>query len=129
MSKANAQEITLHYYEDTYKEKFTLYNARYNASIPAYVFELGPVNDKDFKFDTGLFSQGITDEYGGILAANKLAEDVAAFLRPEYRRFNYEISGVEEPLVSYAGEFPDYFETDPYRRVLTNHFKLKQKGT
>lgn len=124
ISKTNAEKITLQYYEDSYGEKFTVYGARYNSLIPAYVFELGPVSDPNIKFQTGLFSQNITDEYGGILAAHKLSEDVAAFLRTEYGRLNYEVSGVEEPLVSYAGESPDYFETDPYRRVLTNHFKL-----
>jgi hypothetical protein len=124
ISRINAQKETIQYYENTYNEKFKVYDSKYNPLIPAYIFELGPVNNKNIRFDTGLFSQGITDEYGGIIAALKLSKDVGAILEAEYGHLNYEVSAAEEPLVWYAGESADYFETDPNKRVLNNHYNL-----
>lgn len=124
ISRTIAQKETIQYYENAYKEKFMIYDSEYNFLIPAYIFEMGPVNNKNIKFDTSLFCQGITDEYGGILASIKLSQDIGTILQTEYRYLNYEISAAEEPLASYAGESADYFETDPSKRVLRNHYNL-----
>lgn len=124
ISKMKAEKETVLFFEETYNEEFTVYHSEYNPLIPAYVIELGPMNSKDIKFDTGLFVQGITDEYGGILAAKKLSQDVKSILMTEYQELNMEISASEEPLVSYAGESADYFETNVNERVLKNHYNL-----
>ena len=124
ISKMNAEKKAVQFFENTYKEDFTVYHSEYNPLIPAYVFELGPTSSKDIKFTTGLFVQGITDEYGGILAARKLSQDVGSILNTEYQELNLEVSAWEEPLVSYAGEAADYFETNPGERVLKNHYNL-----
>jgi len=124
ISKRNAEKETLQFYENTYHEEFKVYQSEFNPLIPAYVFVLGPINNKDIMFDTGLFVQGITDEYGGILASMKLSKDVRAILEPEYQELNIDITAREEPLVSYAGETADYFETNVKERVLKNHYNL-----
>lgn len=124
ISKMSAQKEAVQFFENTYEEKFTVYHSEYNPLIPAYVFELGPTKNKEIKFDTGLFVQGITDEYGGVLAAEKLSQDVESILKPEYQELNLEVNAWEEPLVSYAGEAADYFETNPKKRVLKNHYNL-----
>lgn len=124
ISKMKAEKETVQFFEKTYKEEFTVYHSEYNPLIPAYVFELGPKSKEDIKFTTGLFVQGITDEYGGILASVKLSQDVESILETEYQELNIDIIAMEEPLVSYAGEAADYFETNPDERVLKNHYSL-----
>lgn len=124
ISKMKAEKETVQFFENTYNEEFTVYHSEYNPLIPAYVFELGPTGNKDIKFDTGLFVQGITDEYGGILASIKLSEDVGSILNTEHQELNLDVIAMEEPLVSYAGETADYFETNPNERVLKNHYNL-----
>lgn len=124
ISKMKAQRETIEYYENAYKEKFIVYNSEYNPLIPAYIFGLGPVNNKNIKFDTGLFCQEISDEYGGMLASLKISEDIGSILQKEYGYLKYEISAEEDPLASYAGESPDYFQTNPKLRVLKNHYNV-----
>jgi len=124
ISKMKAEKETVQFFEETYNEEFVVYHSEFNPLIPAYVFKLGPMSSKDIKFDTGLFVQGITDEYGGILASIKLSQDVGTILKIEYQELNIDIIAREEPLVSYAGESADYFETNPNERVLKNHYNL-----
>ena len=124
LSRMNAQSETVQYYAAAYKQEFKVYDSEYNPLIPAYIFELGPVNNSNIRFDTGLFCQGITDVYGGILSAKKLSQDIDEILQDEYDSLNYEISAAEDPLASYAGETADYFETNPNVRVLKNHYNL-----
>ena len=124
ISKMIVQKEYLKYYETTYNQKFFVYDSEYNPLIPAYIFEIGPESIKGIKFKTSLYSQGITDEYGGILAASKLSKDLGSILQTEYGHLNYEISASEDPLIWNAVESADYFETDPNVRVLKNHYLL-----
>ncbi|MGB4587661.1 MAG: hypothetical protein WBI17_00300 [Clostridiaceae bacterium] len=124
ISKMKVEKETVKFFKDTYNEEFVVYDSQYNPLIPAYVFELGPMNSKDIKFNTGLYVQGITDEYGGILASLKLSQDVGSILKAEYQELNLDIIAMEDPLVSYAGETADYFEKNPKERVLKNHYNL-----
>lgn len=124
ISRKKAENEAIQFYENTYHEEFDVYQSEYNPLIPAYVFVIGPMNNKDIMFDTGFFVQGITDEYGGILASKKLSDDVGSIIEPEYHELNFDITAREEPLVSYAGETSDYFETNPDKRVLKNHYDL-----
>lgn len=128
ISKMKAQRETIQYYENAYKEKFTVYNSEYNLLIPAYIFELGPVSNKNVKFSTGLFCQGISDEYGGILASLKISEDIGSILQKEYGYLNYEISAVFDVI---------YYEIFPFctskRKPLRNlfcfyFFKFRGRG-
>lgn len=125
ISKAIAQKEYLEYFETTYGEEFTVYGSSYNAKIPDYIFEIGPESDKEVKFDTALYGMGMTDEYGGILAAAKLARDIDGILQPGYGNLDYEVTTSEDPMVGYGGETPDYFETDPAVRVTRNHYLLE----
>ncbi|HSP47406.1 MAG TPA: hypothetical protein VLN47_04950, partial [Clostridiaceae bacterium] len=68
-SKRNAQRDYLQYFETAYGEEFMVYGSTYNPKIPAYIFEIGPESRSGTRFDTALYSMGIADEYGGILAA------------------------------------------------------------
>jgi hypothetical protein len=124
ISRMNKEKETVRFFKNTYKEEFVVYHIVYNPLIPGYVIELGPLNNKDIKFNTGLFVQGITDEYGGILASSKLSQDVKSILETEYQELNIGVIAWEEPLVSYTGESADYFETNPNERVLKNHYNL-----
>lgn len=117
ISRMNKEKETVQFFENTYKQEFVVYHTVYNPLIPGYVIELGPLNDKDMKFNTGLFIQGITDEYGGILASSKLSQEVKSILETEYQELNIGVSAWQEPLVSYAGESADYYETNPNELV------------
>lgn len=125
ISRGITQKEYLQYFETTYGEAFTVYGSSYNPKIPDYIFEIGPESDKEVRFDTALYGMGITDEYGGILAAEKLALDIDAILQPGYGDLDYEVTTSEDPMVGYGGEDPDYFETDPAVRVTRNHYLLE----
>lgn len=125
VSKMLAKRQCLSYFEDAYHQEFEVYGSEYNFKIPAYIFTLGPAEKPEIRFDTALYSMGITDEYGGILAAAKLSEDVSRLLEPTYGELGYEIRAKEDPLTGYGGEAPDYFETDPSIRVKKNHYILE----
>jgi len=78
ISKMKAQEQALQYYQSTYHRNFVVYAAEYNPKIPAYVFVIGPADNQKIKFDTGLFVQGLTDEYGGILGDKSVKKSLPA---------------------------------------------------
>lgn len=125
VSKILAQKRCLDYFESTYQEDFTVYRSEYNFKIPAYIFEMGPASQPEVRFDTALYSMGLSDEYGGILAAAKLSEDVSLLLAEGDGLRNLEVRAKEDPLTGYGGESPDYFETDPTIRVQKNHYILE----
>ena len=122
ISKRNAQRDYLQYFETAYGVEFMVYGSTYNPKIPAYIFEIGPEGSGEARFNTALYSMGIADEYGGMLGAAKLSEDIDAVLQTGYGHLSYEVRAKEDPLVAYAGEEPDYFETDPVVRVTKNHY-------
>lgn len=126
ITKANTQRQYLSYYENTYHEQFTVYSYEHNLklSAPYYYFTIGPINDPNIKFGTGLYSQGISDEYGGILASAILTEDVASLLSPQYDYLNFSVAAEETPLTGIAGTHPDYFEPDPSVRLSKNLFAV-----
>lgn len=125
ISRRNAQRDYLQYFETAYGEEFMVYESTFNPKIPAYIFEIGSESRNGTRFDTALYSMGIADEYGGILAAAKLSEDIDAVLQTGYGHLTYEVLAREDPLVAYAGENPDYFETDPIVRVTRNHYLME----
>lgn len=125
ISKANTRRAYLQYFETAYGEEFTVYGSSYNPKIPDYIFEIGPAGDKGVRFDTALYGMGITDEYGGILAARKIAQDIDGLLKTAYGNLGYTVTATEDPMVGYGGENPDYFETDPAVRVTRNHYLLE----
>jgi hypothetical protein len=127
VSRMMAERQYLSYFENTYHQEFKVYGSEYNFKIPAYIFTLGPAEKPEIRFDTAFYSMGLADEYGGILAAEKLSEDVSRLLEPVYGDLNYEIRAKEDPLTGYGGEVPDYFETDPSIRVLKNHYILEMR--
>ena len=124
ISKLNAKKKYLGYFENTYHQTFAVYHSEYNPKIPAYIFEIGPESNKNIKFTTALYSMGISDEYGGILAAANLSEDVTELLKSDFGTISFKVSAKENPLTGYAGESPDYFETNPEIRVQKNHYVL-----
>lgn len=81
LSRMNAQSETVQYYAAAYKQEFKVYDSEYNPLIPAYIFELGPVNNSNIRFDTGLFCQGITDVYGGILLQRSFLKTLTRFFK------------------------------------------------
>lgn len=125
ISRGNARKAYLEYFETTYGEDFTVYASTYNPKIPDYIFEMGPTRDSGVRFDTALYGMGISDEYGGMLASAKLAEDIDSILKPGYGHLDYALVTGEDPMVGYGGENPDYFETDLAKRVTKNHYLLE----
>jgi len=125
ISKAWARQRTRAYYEKTYKESFIVYEGGYNMKIPAYVFVMGPKNDGDIRFDTALYTMGISDVYGGILAGKVLADDVFGIISTGFPGESFMVQAREEPLTGYANEEPNYFQADPSLRVQSNHFVVR----
>jgi hypothetical protein len=129
ISKALVRQRTLAYYEETYRESFTVYAGYYNFKIPAYVFEMGPDRDREIRFSTALYTMGISDEYGGILGGALLAEDIQVIFGRHFPDQVFQIEAKEDPLTGYAKEEPDYFQTDPALRVRLNHYIVKVMWT
>lgn len=124
ISEAKARKECLEYYENAYHEKFTVYSSEYNLKLPPphYHFEMGPVNNKNIRFGTGGYCQGMSDYYGGILASAMLTEDVTALLKPKYNHLHFSVSSEETPWAWSSGTAPDYFETNPSIRLKKNCF-------
>lgn len=122
INKKITQAKYLSYFENTYNEKFIVYKSEYNPKIPAYIFTVGPEKNKDIRFDTALYGMKISDEYGGLLASLKLSENISQMLNTKYGYLNLKVIAKEDPLTGYGNEMPDYFETDPDKRVLKNHY-------
>ncbi len=122
ISKALVRNQVLKFYEEAYGEDFIVYAGGYNMKIPAYVFEIGPQQNEEIRFDTSLYTMGISDVYGGILAGKLLADDIQKIIEREYPGVQFTIEAREDPLTSYPNEEPEYFQTDPVLRVRSNHF-------
>jgi hypothetical protein len=124
VSKALVRQRVLSYYRGAYQEEFIVYAGGYNMKIPAYVFEMGPKARGEIRFSTALYTMGISDEYGGILAGAVLAEDLQRIISEEFPASTFTIEAREDPLTEYPNEKPEYFQTDPLRRLGSNHFTV-----